>query len=112
MITESGLDFISSNAEAHRALIYLHPCKLMRIEQGERGLPDQAVDPAEPASHSPAAPGTTPGSPTAVTPDSAASQQKQLGRAEHCTLRQPTADPSTYQHIRQEQVRFGFLSGT
>ena len=108
MTAESGLEFISSNAEAHRALMHLHPCKLMRIEQGERGLPANAA-----ALHNvSAAPSTTPGSLTLTMPDSAASQQKQTGKAEHCKLQQPAADLSTYGHIRQEQVGFGSLAGT
>ena len=113
MTAESGLDFISSNAEAHRALMHLHPCKLMRLEQGERVMPGQAADLVETASQSAsAAPSTTSDSLMSAAPESAASQQKQKWKAEHGRLRQPAADPSTYQHIRQEQVSFDFFSRT
>lgn len=108
MTTESGLDFISSNAEAHRALMHLHPCKLMRPEPGQEASPMPA---AKPASHSDsAAPNTTLGSLTSMAPDTGASQQKQPERPGHRRLRKPAADPGAYQHINQEQVSFALLA--
>ena len=107
MTAESGLNFISSNAEAQRALMHLHPCKLMRLEQGYRASPMPA---AETGAHSdPAAPSTASGSLTLATPDNAASQQKQSVKQDPYRLRQRAPDPSTYDHIRRGQVGFDSL---
>ena len=108
--TESGLDFISSNVEARKALMHLHPCKLMRPEQGQEASPAPAAEPAL-RSDSPA-PSTMSGSITSMTPDTAASQQKQLGRLGRCISQKPAADPSAYEHIKQEQVSFTLLADT
>ena len=103
MIAEGSPELVSNNAEAHRALMHLHPCKLMKVvEQGQRASP---VTAAEPTSHSdPAAISAGSGQPTSGRLDSASSQQVQSERQGHCSLRQPPADPSTYGDIRREQV--------
>ena len=107
MTTDCGLDFISSNAEAQRALMNLHPCKLMRLEQSHRSSPMPA---AKTGAHSDSAvPSAVPGS---LTSDDAAAQQKQSAKQGRHRLRQPAADPSTYNHIRQEQVGLSSLANT
>lgn len=99
MIAEGSLDFISSNVEAQRALMHLHPCKLMKLEQQPKASSTSAAEPA--LQNSLAAPSAEASQLDAGT---SLSQQKPSGKPGHQMLRQPAVDPSTYQDITREQV--------
>jgi len=89
MVAEGNLDFISSNAEAQRALMHLHPCKLMKLEQQPKASPTSA------------APSTASSQPAL---GASLSQKKPSAKPGNQMLRQPAADPSTYEDIKREQV--------
>lgn len=106
----AGLDFISSNVEAQRALMLLHPCKLMKVEPEPSTSPTPAA-PALKGAQLAASP--VPGAASVAGADSLASSSKKAqnrGPGQQMA-RQPAADPSTYKDVRAAQVSLKFPSG-
>ena len=99
MLAGNCLDFISSNVEAQRALMQLHPCKLMTL------LPSTATAPAV-AGNGQKGLNPVSGRADSSQPESAAipaQQSHALGR-DHASLGKPAPEASAYQDVKMAQV--------
>ncbi len=99
MFAGKGLDFIRSNVEAQRALMQLHPCKLMTLVQSTAPAPAATGN------------GQTgingrPGRADLSQPEGEAvpAQQRHGAVTDHARLRKPAPEASAYQDINRAQV--------
>ena len=99
MVAGKGLDFISSNGAAQRALMQLHPCKLMTLVQST------APGPAATGNGQTGMNGWS-GRADSSQPDSAAVSAQQWHGAvtDHASLRKSAPEASAYQDINRAQV--------
>ena len=99
MVAGKGLDFISSNVEAQRALMQLHPCKLMTLVQSTAAAPTAT-------GNSQTGMNGRSGRADLSQPDSAAGSAQQWHNAvtDHASLRRPAPEASAYQDINRAQV--------
>ena len=99
MVAGKGLDFISSNVEAQRALMQLHPCKLLTLVQSTAPAPT-ATGNGQTGMNGRA------GRADLSQPESAAvpAQQRHGAVTDHARLRKPAPEASAYQNINRAQV--------
>ena len=91
MVAGKGLDFISSNMEAQRALMQLHPCKLMTLL--ESTAPTPALNGNGQTGHHSL-------SKSAAVP----AQHRHAAGTDHASLVKAAPERSAYQDIKRAQV--------